>query len=169
MDSTGNTQRTEVTRCSQQSLVDCATFHPLRGDGRWALARQAEYRANFRFLSSRFFHFSDEEKPTERNRLAIWSMFLEKPTGWRYRFFLSKNSKPGQYTLSHARTSTIPYRRAWWGTSGGSAPPGTSPWAGRGRSLALRLVVWWVIAQQAVTKLRSSSIIKGRQFFRRRR
>ena len=71
------------------------------------------YRADFRFLSSRFFHFSDEEKPIERNRLAIWSIFLEKPTGWRYRFFLSKNSKPGQYTLSHARTSTIPYRRAW--------------------------------------------------------
>ena len=34
MDSTGNTQRTELPRCSQQSLVDCATFHPLRGDGR---------------------------------------------------------------------------------------------------------------------------------------
>ena len=66
-----------------------------------------------RFSVRRFSHFSDQEKPIERNRLAIWSIFLEKSTGWRYRFFLSKKNKPGHYMLSHARTSTIPNRRAW--------------------------------------------------------
>ena len=72
------------------------------------------FRATCRFLRNRFFHFfSDQEKPTERNRLAIWSIFLEKPTGWRCRFFLSKTYKPGHYPLSHARTSIIPYGRAW--------------------------------------------------------
>ena len=33
------------------------------------------FRATCRFLCSRVFHFFDQEKPTERNRLAIWSIF----------------------------------------------------------------------------------------------
>ena len=32
---TAITQRTELPRCSQQSMVDCATFHPQRSDRRW--------------------------------------------------------------------------------------------------------------------------------------
>ena len=104
------------------------------------------YRANFRFLSSRFFHFSDEKNPTERNRLAIWSTFLEKPTGWRYRFFLSK--LPSLVNTRCLMQEPQPYRIDARGRA--QAEVGLlRPWAGRARSFALRLVVWWVIAQQS--------------------
>ena len=38
---------------------------------------ETEIRATCRLLCSWFFHSSDQEKPTERNRLAMWSIFLE--------------------------------------------------------------------------------------------
>ena len=46
---------------------------------------------------------------TKKNRhrisTAILAIFLEKATGWGYRFSLSKRYKPGHCTLSHVRTS----------------------------------------------------------------
>ena len=56
---------------------------------------KTRFRATCRFLCSGFSPF-----PTKNNRLAIWSIFLEKPIGWRCRFrckfrcgfFLSKST-----------------------------------------------------------------------------